>query len=374
MREEGRISTWQFAMLLGAFLIGSSTVLLPTLRAGRNAWLAVVLAFLAALGVIWPWYALARRLDVPTIPAIMTTLGRYLGLPLALLYLWYYLHLGALVVRNISEIYVTAVMPETPIIVFSGIIMVLAASAVRGGLEVLGRLAELFFPLLFLAILTAHALVAATPGLVHWEYLRPVLGEGLSPVLQSALAVLTFPFGETVLFANVLPFTLAKDKGWRVLCLMTVLTGLVIATTAALHSAVLGADAARVLFPGLALLREISLAEFISRMELLGIFVWTFGTFLKICVCYWAVCLGLAELLGLSDFRPLVFPLGITMVSLSIIVYETFAAMIFTAQFLYPLYALPFQVLIPLILLFVAWLRGKKAQGDGGQSAREVRP
>ncbi|HHY92608.1 MAG TPA: endospore germination permease [Firmicutes bacterium] len=371
MREDGRISRRQLAALLGSFLIGSSTILLPTAKARQDGWLAVLVALVAGLGVTWLWLALAQRLGAPAVSGIRDTLGPYLGIPIALLYLWYYLHLGALVVRNVSEIYVTAVMPETPIIVFTGMVVLLAAATVRSGLEVLGRLAELLFPLLFLAVLTGHILVIATPNLVHWEYLQPVLERGPLPVLQAALTVFAFPFGETVLFINLVPYTFNNARAGRPLMLLTIVVGLLLVGTTVLHTATLGADAVRVNFPGLAMLREVNLADFLTRMEVLGIFVWTFGTFLKICVCYWALALGLAELGGLADYRPLVLPLGIIMAALSILLYDNFAGMAMVAISLYPVYAFPFQVVLPLFLLFVAMLRGKRPRGAARPRAGE---
>ncbi|MDK2856567.1 MAG: spore germination protein [Bacillota bacterium] len=360
MREEGRISTWQLATLLGSFLIGSSTILFPTAKARQDSWLAVLVALVAGVGASWLWLTLTRIQEAPAVSGILLTLGPYLGIPLAILYLWYYLHLGALVVRNISEIYVTAVMPETPIVVFTGILVFLAALAVRGGVEVLGRLAELLFPLLVLAILTGHILIVSTPRLVRWEYLLPVLENGFAPVLQAALSMFAFPFGETVLFVNLVPFTLNKACAGRPVIISTIGVGLLLTVVAALHTATLGADVPRVNFPGLALLHEVNVGDFVTRMEVLGIFVWTFGTFLKIGVCYWALALGLAELLGLEDYRVLVLPLGVIMASLSILVYDTFAAMTTVATSLYPFYAFPFQVLFPLLLLLVAFLRRQK--------------
>ncbi|MDI3538650.1 MAG: spore germination protein [Bacillota bacterium] len=372
MREEGRISAWQLAALLGSFLIGSSTILFPTAKARQDSWLAVLLALVAGLGASWLWLTLTRILGAPAISGILFTLGPYFGIPLALLYLWYYLHLGALVVRNISEIYVTAVMPETPIVVFTGIIVFLAALAVRGGVEVLGRLAELLFPLLVLAILAGHILIVSTPRLVRWEYLFPVLENGFMPVLQAAFSMFAFPFGETVLFVNVVPFTLNKASAGRPVIISTVVVGLLLTVIAVLHTATLGADISRLNFPGLAMLREINVGDFVTRMEVLGIFVWTFGTFLKISVCYWALALGLAELLGLADYRPLVLPLGVIMVSLSILIYDTFAAMTTVATSLYPFYAFPFQVLFPLLLLLVALFRRQKKKA-GRPAPKTVR-
>ncbi|NLY50975.1 MAG: GerAB/ArcD/ProY family transporter [Firmicutes bacterium] len=216
LREEGHISSWQLGALLGSFLIGTSTIIRPTTQAGRDTWLAYLFALIAGLAVAWLCFALTQRLEVPTIQGIFATLGHYMGAPLALLYLWYYLYLCALVLRKISELYVTAVMPETPILVFAGVIVLLAAISVWSGLEIIGRLAELFFPFIALAILISHVLILATPNLVHWEHLTPVLDRGIKPVLRATLSILTFPFAETILFANVLPFTLIQRNhgGW----------------------------------------------------------------------------------------------------------------------------------------------------------------
>ncbi|MGI6604683.1 MAG: GerAB/ArcD/ProY family transporter [bacterium] len=326
LREEGRISSWQLGALLGSFLIGTSTIMRPTTQAGRDTWLAYLFALIAGLAVAWLWFALTQRLEVPTIQGIFATLGHYMGAPLALLYLWYYLYLCALVLRKISELYVTAVMPETPILVFAGVIVLLAAISVWSGLEVIGRLAELFFPFIALAILISHVLILATPNLVHWEHLTPVLDRGITPVLRATLSILTFPFAETILFANVLPFTLNRTQSWRMVMSITIFVGLLLMLSATLDSAVLSIDTVRSSFTTLSMLREVNVGDFLTRVEVVGIFTWTLGGFLKLSLCYWVLSLGLAEFLGLPDYRSLVFPLGIIMVSLSILLFESFAA------------------------------------------------
>ncbi|NLY50976.1 MAG: GerAB/ArcD/ProY family transporter [Firmicutes bacterium] len=107
---------------------------------------------------------------------------------------------------------------------------------------------------------------------------------------------------------------------------ITIFVGLLLMLSATLDSAVLSIDTVRSSFTTLSMLREVNVGDFLTRVEVVGIFTWTLGGFLKLSLCYWVLSLGLAEFLGLPDYRSLVFPLGIIMVSLSILLFESFAA------------------------------------------------
>jgi spore germination protein KB len=151
---------------------------------------------------------------------------------------------------------------------------------------------------------------------------------------------------------------------------ITIFVGLLLMLSATLDSAVLSIDTVRSSFTTLSMLREVNVGDFLTRVEVVGIFTWTLGGFLKLSLCYWVLSLGLAEFLGLPDYRSLVFPLGIIMVSLSILLFESFAAMIENNSIIYPVFALPLQVLIPSFLLLVAVFKSKKQgsrsnTGDG---------
>jgi spore germination protein KB len=361
VREEGQISQQQFAFLLTAFLVGRSTLLTPVGPAKQDGWLAVLMGALLAGIPALIWLALGQRFGRQSpVTYIRQTLGEFLGLPLVILYLWHFLHMGAGVARNMSEMYVTALMPETPILVFSAAIIFLAASSVRSGVECISRLAEILTPWLVLFVMSLNVLTLFTPNLAHWQYLKPILGSGWLNLLRGAFLSFAFPFSEAVVFGFVFPH-LNDSRSMRRYTLVTMaFVAVLLSVTYVRNLVVLGPyEIAHLTFPSLTAVEQIDLGDFFQRLEPLIIFIWTFGGFLKLAILLYVVCLGSAQLLGLKDYRVLVLPFAILMTCLSVLIYENFAQVEEFYSTIYPLYTLPFALLLPALVLAIALIRGK---------------
>ncbi|MCI4139778.1 spore germination protein, partial [Bacillus vallismortis] len=78
--------------------------------------------------------------------------------------------------------------------------------AVRKGIEVLARSAELLFGAMY--VLGAFGLVLLiVSGSVEPQNLNPVLADGFSPIIHSVLTKKIYvPFGEVVLFVMIFPY------------------------------------------------------------------------------------------------------------------------------------------------------------------------
>lgn len=66
----------------------------------------------------------------------------------------------------------------------------------------------------------------------------------------------------------------------------------------------------RAAFPGLIVVREIRVGQFVQRIDALVIFAWTVGTFIKLAVNLYLCVLGVAEELSIENPRPLVAPVA----------------------------------------------------------------
>ncbi|WP_028394086.1 hypothetical protein [Bacillus cihuensis] len=86
--------------------------------------------------------------------------------------------------------------------------------------------------------------------------------------------------------------------------------------------------------------------------------VWILGTFIKTSVFYYASVLSTAQWLNLSDYRPIVFPIGILIVIFSFWGFPSVMSLSRYDIFAY-FYYLSIQTLIPLILLLIAVSRKK---------------
>jgi len=85
--------------------------------------------------------------------------------------------------------------------------------------------------------------------------------------------------------------------------------------------------------------------------------------FLKTSVLYYVTALGIAQLLRLKSYLPLILPLGSLMISLSLIQFESNVENIFFATKIYPFYSLPFELFLPGLTLLVSLLRRQSFKG-----------
>lgn len=351
------------ALLLG-FLLGSSLVLPMGIQAQEASWLAVLIGGAAGLAVTWVYTSLALRFPGQSLIGYSKrVLGRWLGGAAGLLYIWYGLHLGALVLRNFGEFLASTILPRTPMGVSIILLAAVCAYGVRHGAETLGRAAQVMNAVVLAQVILISGLLAAN---IRLEFLLPVFGEGFGPILQGALSSLGFPFGETVLFALLLPLVRPTRQVRPAFMLSMVAAAFLLALVHARNTAVLGAHLVETeRFPTFGTTQVVDVADFITRVDAFVVGNWIVTGFIKVAVCLLAVARGAAEWAGVGEYRPLVLPLGAIMATLAVLLYDNITEMANFASAVWPVYSVPFQILIPVLLLSVAALRGLRAKVGG---------
>jgi spore germination protein KB len=363
--EGGKIGCLQLATLIIGCYLGSSLILNPGQSIGRDAWLAVLAGWGEGLFFVGIVLILAARFKGQTLMQINDLIfGSYLGKVVSLLYLWYFLHLGSLVLRNFGDFFTTTIYTETPIIVFILMLALVCASAVRNGLEVLARCSTILVLLTLLAIVFDTVLLMKD---MEFTNFLPMLDIPWPEFLKVSHGVAVFPFGETIAFLMILPFTTEQKKIKITVIMAVMVVGLFLTLVVARNIAVLGATAIIQTYPSFPAIRLVNIAKVLTRLEIIIAANLLFMGFLKTSFFYYSTALGLAQLLRLRSYLPLVLPLGAILVSLSILQFESNVENIRFAFQIYPYYAPFFQVGLPLLSLLIAVIRGlpNKAKGNG---------
>lgn len=351
--EKTQISGIQLYLILLGFLFGSSVILTPALGAGRDAWLAMILAGVAGLLLMWVYTTIALLNPSKTLVEILRDkLGKVIGTILSVLYIWYFVHLAALVFRNFGEFICTTTLVETPVAVVMGLFALVLLYAVNSGVEVMGRMSELLVILIpVVAFLISIALITAH----DFTAFLPVLENGLSPVIHAAFVNLTFPFGEAVAFLMVFPHLNRMDNLKKVVISSTATSSALAIFVFARDLIALGSDLiARATFiPHLTslLIPEFNVVPLVDINLLVGGGV-------KISVCIYAAAKGLSQVTGTHDYRSFSRAVITFCVVLAVWVYENTIEMFGWAEEIWPYYSIPFQIIIPLLLLLLS-LRGK---------------
>jgi len=354
--EGGKINTLHLGFLITGFTFGSSVILSPGVEAGHNAWLTVFAGLVMGLIMAYIYFTVAEKFPGKNFIEINDLLlGAYLGKIVFLLYLCYFLHLGSLILRDFGDFFTLTIYVNTPEVVIVGSFALLAASAVRNGIEVITRCSLIIVPLTMFAFILDTILILPQ---AKYEKLLPILELPLKDFLRISFSSFSFPFGEVVCFLMITAF-LNSTKGLKkhVLSGLTV-AGFFLITASIRNTTVLGAAVKMGLYPTFDAIQLIDIADFLTRLELVIISVMLTTGFIKLSVLYYGTVIGLAQVFKLRSYLPLVLPIGIILVVLCITQFENTQENLAWAANIYPWYVLPFQVLFPFLYLILALLKG----------------
>jgi len=350
------ISERQGIILVTLFLIGSSFLLGSGGQAKQDAWISVIIAISEAV-LLFLMYSRILSLypGKDLFDIIQILMGKYIGNTIIILIIWFAFHLGALVLRNISEFTNVLVLPDTPVILPMIFFTILLIWVIKLGIEVLARWSEFFIWIVFMILI---AVTLLSIPLMDKSNLKPILNVGISPVLRGSLSSFMFPFGESVVFMMVFS-NIAKVKNYKKTFLLALLMGggfILIVTIR--NILVLGSDAvSRAYFPSTMVISLIHLGNLLQRLESTIIVEFAICIFVKISTCIFAVCNGLSKLFGFDDYKFIATPVALLMLSFSLFIFDSTMEMKSWASDIYPYYTLIFAVIIPLVIYIMAEIR-----------------
>lgn len=150
------------------------------------------------------------------------------------------------------------------------------------GIEVVGRMAEVFGFILFVFGVTGNFFVLVS-GNFHFDRLRPFLEHGWKPIVLTAFPdTLSFPFGQMIVFLMLLPYLNRFDAVKKVWLSAVITSGLILSGTASLNIGVLSSDVTeRATFPTLTTVGMVNLLNFIQRLDAIVVFTLLITVFFK---------------------------------------------------------------------------------------------
>ncbi|GIM45010.1 germination protein [Collibacillus ludicampi] len=368
MIEKGRISALQMWVMLYPTVMATDIITVPSISikyAGRDLWLSTILASLVGFLVVYVIDRLNKLYPEQTFFQYCEhILGVLPGKMLGLIYLSYFLYAEGIILREYAEFVIGSFLSQTPFLVVVGSLVFVCACAVRGGVEVVGRSAQLFVGLFILPFFLMVLLLL--PDL-HVRNMFPILAHGIMPTIKGAFVSQSW-MGQIFLGAFFLPYVVdrANGKKWGMITVFFIMLNLLMANLTVLF--LFGQEVTSMLtYPVMDAARYVSLADFIEHLESIVMAVWVAGVFVKVCVYYYALVLGTAQWIKLSDYRPLVLPFGFLMILFTFWIVPSHQKLgelitkvkIFEVTLLF--------VVIPVLLLPVAVLR-KRKQEKGGQA------
>jgi spore germination protein KB len=356
--QKEQITDKEAIFLLIIFVIGTSLILGVGGEAKNDIWIAEIVGIIMFIPMLFVYSRILSLFPGKDLFDVLNmTLGKVAGKIVAIIYIWYAFHLGALILRNFGEFINVVAMPETPMLVPLLCLGLVCITGVRLGIEVLGRTTAYFFPFIIFIVVLVELLGISE---LHLNYIKPVLGNGLRPILMGGFQTFSFPFAETVLLIGVFSSLKTKKSSFKVYCWGVGSSAFIILIVTLRNIAVLGGMLDSFKFPSYAAVSRISIGDFLQRIEVTVSIVFLYSAFIKSSICLLVACKGIEKVLNLKNYRTIVIQTGLLMIYLSYIVYDNSMEMRQWAFKVYPYYTFPMQVILPIIIWIFAEIKVKK--------------
>lgn len=374
--EKARIDRVQFFILLILFEMGTSLVTTFSISAGKDAWLAILFGSLLGCLFFLMYYQLYQWFPEDSFTGyVKKILGKKLGTAVGYIYAIAALYISSRVLRVFGEVLLSSTYPETPLVIVHALMILVVIYAVNKGIETIARTAELTIVIVFILAIFGFVLIVLS-GVMDIDRILPILENGFVPVLKTVVTeTMNVPFGEVMIFTIIFPY-LNNNRRMRIIGVgAMLLSGIMIAGTMLINILTLGFHVVEDSgFPLLATIQMISVADFLERLDVLFLIVLFIDVFSKLVLFFYFGVIGLTELFGLESHKQITYPLGMIVLFCSLTIatnYSEYAYQSINISARY--FSFPLQVIIPLILLTIAFFKKRKQAGGKSPEKTEER-
>lgn len=271
------ISWWQFFMLLITVPLSSLITFSPILATfdhlSRDAWISVILAGIVTSGMSFLIYLYARRFQgINLYESIRIVFGRYLGFVINVAVSMSFIFWTAATLKQFAYFFSGTIYTLTPVYVFAILLGLVSILAAAEGIEYIGRLGEVSGTFLIGGLLFY---IVMTIPLAEFQFIRPVLANGWTPVVKHGYVALAV-IGQTLWVSTLaMPHVNKLESSLKAL-LFAIATNLIFfIMSIILLIGLFDVELLSVLtFPTLSATRLISVSRIFERLEWLAIIMW----------------------------------------------------------------------------------------------------
>ncbi|CAH0313586.1 Spore germination protein YndE [Peribacillus sp. Bi96] len=355
-----KISVQQFMIIVILFTVGTSILIYPAsvaAEAKQDAWITAILT--TGIGLLFIWLFSALGSIVPHLTLIemcMKLLGKWLGTIAAIIFISFFYYSTAALLFYIGNFLTTQMMPDTPMITPIILYLSILVLGVYLGIETFARFAEVVFPIVILLLLILF--ISSSPQFEFQNFL-PVFEVGIKPIIRGGILIFINSFLMPITLLTIFPSHLNQTKQGRKAFIMGVfIGGIILDIIIVISILVLGDYITSIeMYPSYVLAQKINIGNFFQRIEAIVAIIWFITIYIKMFIYFYGTVVGLANMLKLDDYKPIVLPLGLTLVPFSLLMYPDVPYMQKWESTSWVPYALTIGIFLPLLLLGAAVFR-----------------
>ncbi len=348
----------QLIFLIILFIVGSNFVIGENRMSEQDSWLSMIIAIVISL-IIGIMYSRIIKLNPnkDLFGIVEYLFGKIIGKIITVLIIWYAIHLGAMVVCNFTKYIETTILLKTPDIVVSLILILVTVYIAKSSITTFGKWGIAILPIIIIAMF--FTIIIAIKD-INVDHLMPFFNHDFKAIFNDSIKMTTFPFAETFLFLCLASFFKKQDSPYKIYTWGIILGGTVLLVVFLRNVTVLGKELlSKTYFPSYVSARIIQLGSFFTNIEGVITINFILAGITKISVCLIAAAKGMSQLFNTNNYKKLVVPLGLFLLALCSILYKSVFEM-FNFFNVYTIYAIPFQIIIPLIIWIASEIKVKK--------------
>jgi spore germination protein KB len=362
MKDKETISDGQMAFIFLSFLLGSAIVNIPSpliASSGNAAWLSLLIAFGIGLLLLCCILFLNRQYAGKILMDYSQKIFGKWGMALFMIpfVLMLFLMLSNILL-DVGFFLHNTMMRSTPVEIFHLFMIIVAATTVYEGIEVIGRM----FTMLILFVLAVFFIfVLLIIPLLHPEYLLPLLPDGWKPVFHGTYLALGFPYAEVILFAFLLPFAKNKNDGKleKKMFIAMFFNGFLLLVAILVSIMVLGPSGVEIKYALFYIATLIDIQDVLTRIEAVVAMSWIIGSYMKATIVLFVINFIISQLFNLKDDRILIFPVALLTFLFSVTLYNHELEFVETVGTVWPLLITIVGVFPILIITLVTFLKQK---------------
>ncbi|OEH86920.1 hypothetical protein BHU72_01270 [Desulfuribacillus stibiiarsenatis] len=357
--EKGRIGYQQLFFLIITFIISTADIIPPQLLAEiahEDAWISVLIATAMAAATAWIAAKLQLRIGRRNIADAADTLfGHILGRMVSFYYIFVFILLGGVALREINEVLLNVFLDSTPMTALAISMILLVAYGVHHKLEVFCRVNEILTPL---GILTLILVILFNVTEIHFQYFLPIFYDGIMPSIYGAIILYCWLSQVSFIILMAGPHLRTIDSKLPQVGISAVLVVGVMLMLGVLAIAIFGAErTAQFQFPALEIVRNIDVFDFIQRLDAFILGIWVGGIAIKIIAIYYFACMTMSQWFRIRNINMTIAPVGLLTVLISILAFADMQSFVHFIRYYKPTFTIIATIGIPILMLIVSYWR-----------------
>jgi spore germination protein (amino acid permease) len=244
------------------------------------------------------------------------TFGRISKVVLGFIYIFLFLFIGTIILREYAENLKVVSLPNTPISFIMAILLLAALVGAFSGIEAIVRFHVIVVPFIILGILI---ILIGAAKFYDINKIFPILGNGV-PVILSKGLIRTSVFSPIIYLFFITPF-IKTHKNFKLAGYIGMgISGLLLIVTAIVYLMVYPYPVSTESFlPVYQLSRLVSYGRFFQRIESIFLLIWVSSSLLYLSVILFFISYTFKKTFKIEYNKPLLIPFAIVIMSLSLL-------------------------------------------------------